>query len=114
MEDTLVSSAVDGIAGKKHLDQTAQKINYQKFFRYTNNGNYDKIGICLVCEKKGVKKVIKRTNSGTTGMKYHLKKYHQNEYEILFGTKSTTSPHNKLPANQRTLDCFTNVSINFS
>lgn len=45
-----------------------------------------KFGICVICTGENVETKIKMKDSNTKGLKYHLSKFHEKEYNIFFGS----------------------------
>lgn len=83
-----------------------KKITYKTYFSYSNDESLGRIGTCLLCQAKNIEKKIKMKQGNTSGLKQHLKLYHQYEYKILFGT--TTSTKHKV-SNQQTLEVFVSI-----
>ena len=79
---------------------------YKGVFRYEVNNKNQKIGVCILCEVKGLtgnKRIeILRTNASTNGLKNHLKANHVEVFNDKFPSEAQ-----KL---QRNLDQYVNVS----
>lgn len=87
-----------------------KQCTYKDYFKYETKNN-DKIGVCLLCQKKNIIKEIKMKNSNTTGLKKHLKNSHKKAYEDLFGISEAMKDKFIYPEKQQTIDVFLNVSI---
>ncbi|KYN02294.1 hypothetical protein ALC62_06891 [Cyphomyrmex costatus] len=61
---------------------TSSVLNYKIHFKVS--GLKDKIGVCLLCEKKNIDRKIKMKNANTTGLKRHLERYHKDIYDSKF------------------------------
>lgn len=57
--------------------RSIKKIDYDKYFEKTVKDK-KKSAICLVCKKSNKSKIIMMANSGTTGLRKHLKSAHPN------------------------------------
>lgn len=93
-------------------DDTRQKIYYKNYFEYTTNDQKEKIGVCLICLEKDLRKEFKMKNGNTKGIKGHLERDHKEIYDLHFDPTSSKSQPS-LPKNQTTLDDFTNVSTKY-
>lgn len=85
-------------------DPNGSKSGYETFFTYEHTEG-GKQGTCRICAKKNKVKVIKMKNSNTTGLKKHLKNFHDEEFKQLFPSIEPTQ--NKKANDQKTLEsCF--------
>lgn len=71
---------------------------FKKYLDYfeTHVKNGMKFGVCVICKRDNVETEIKMKNSNTKGLKYHLSKFHEREYNFFFDAGN-------LNKNQRTL-----------
>ena len=109
-DDSDPSSSSDDSSSKDENsnNQNTQKITYQSFFRYEKDQN-SKIGVCLLCEKKNLRKTFKMANGSTNGIKKHLEKEHAESYVILFPNSGKNKQH-LIRNNQRLIGNYLLVS----
>lgn len=86
--------------------EVSQKVNYQIYYQYSKNELQEKIGICQLCKKKGINKLIKMKNSNTTGLKCHLQSCHKTLFTQIFGNNTKS----KKEKNQNTIESFLKTS----
>jgi hypothetical protein len=82
---------------------TSSAPNYKIYFKVS--GLKDKIGVCLLCEKKNIDRKIKMKNGNTTGLKRHIERHHKDIYESKFAKNKEATPDQK-----KLTDMFSRVS----
>lgn len=82
--------------------ESSSTVNFKIHFKVS--GLKDKIGVCLLCEKKNIEKIIKMKSANTTGLKRHLERYHRDIYNSIF-SKNKAAPDQK-----KLTDMLTKVS----
>lgn len=73
---------------------------YNDVFHFDTNKDGKKIGICKLCEEKGKRVEILRTNSSTNGLKNHLRSVHNDLFIKMF-------PNEAKSKDQKTLQEYT-------
>lgn len=66
---TVVEDKMDDFSRKRKRES---KSNYEQHYLYEKNEFGELQGTCLLCEKKKIKRVIKRTHGNTSGLKRHF------------------------------------------
>lgn len=107
-EDTQATEVTDT---SSLIEESTGNPTYRTYFSYEKNASGEKIGVCKTCPDRATSKVIKMKNGNTSGLKYHLKRYHPAVYQKLFGSnsadekKSTTNS-----SSQKLMNTYTQVS----
>jgi len=73
--------------------ESSSTVNFKIHFKVSELK--DKIGVCLLCEKKNIEKIIKMKSANTTGLKRHLERYHNDIYNSMF-SKNKAAPDQKI------------------
>ena len=72
-------------------EECSSTANFKIYFKVS--GLKDKIGVCLLCKKKNIEKIIKM-KCANTGLKRHLERYHRDIYDSIF-SKDKVAPNQK-------------------